>query len=54
MELRRDLYNKMVSVDASEPTSKEHEQKSITKLRYMQVCYVETLHEITRWYSTYS
>lgn len=36
MELRRDLYNKMVSVDASEPTSKEHEQKSITKLRYMQ------------------
>jgi len=37
MELRRDLYDKMVSLDASEPTSEEHDQQAITKLRYMQV-----------------
>jgi len=37
MELRRDLYDKMVSLDASEPTCEEHEQKAVTKLRYMQV-----------------
>jgi len=37
MELRRDLYDKMVSLDASEPTAEENEQKAITKLRYMQV-----------------
>jgi len=37
MELRRDLYDKMVSLDATEPTSEEHDQQAITKLRYMQV-----------------
>jgi len=37
MELRRDLYDKMMSLDACEPTSEEHEQKAVTKLRYMQV-----------------
>jgi len=37
MELRGDLYEKMVSLDACEPTPDENEQKAITKLRYMQV-----------------
>ena len=40
MELRGDLYEKMVSLDASEPTAEENEHRAITKLRYMQVgCY---------------
>ena len=43
MELRGDLYEKMVSLDASEPTPEENEQKAITKLRYMQVCCVDLL-----------
>ncbi|XP_054270172.1 inositol-trisphosphate 3-kinase homolog isoform X2 [Macrosteles quadrilineatus] len=33
---REDLYNKMVAVDPTAPTEEEHEQKAITKLRYMQ------------------
>ena len=35
--LRKDLYDKMVKLDPSEPTAEENEQKAITKLRYMQV-----------------
>lgn len=33
--LRCDLYDKMVSVDPTAPTEQEHQQKAITKLRYM-------------------
>ncbi|XP_075149749.1 inositol-trisphosphate 3-kinase-like protein isoform X2 [Haematobia irritans] len=33
--LRPDLYQKMIKVDAQAPTPEEHEQKAITKLRYM-------------------
>ncbi|XP_068205108.1 inositol-trisphosphate 3-kinase homolog isoform X2 [Palaemon carinicauda] len=32
---RHDLYEKMIKVDASAPTSKEKEEKAVTKLRYM-------------------
>ncbi|KAK3082774.1 hypothetical protein FSP39_005074 [Pinctada imbricata] len=34
--LRKDLYEKMVSLDPKAPTTEESEQKAITKLRYMQ------------------
>ncbi|CAH1790562.1 unnamed protein product [Owenia fusiformis] len=34
--LRKDLYEKMVKLDASEPTEEENSQSSVTKLRYMQ------------------
>ncbi|XP_050419390.1 inositol-trisphosphate 3-kinase homolog [Patella vulgata] len=34
--LRKDLYEKMVSVDCMAPTDEERKQKAITKLRYMQ------------------
>jgi len=47
MELRRDLYEKMVSLDACEPTPEEDEQKAITKLRYMQVS-LDTSRLLTR------
>ncbi|XP_018409802.1 PREDICTED: inositol-trisphosphate 3-kinase B-like [Nanorana parkeri] len=33
---RKDLYNKMVSLDPQAPTLEEHLQKAITKPRYMQ------------------
>ncbi|XP_018319133.1 inositol-trisphosphate 3-kinase homolog isoform X2 [Agrilus planipennis] len=33
---RRDLYQKMISIDPSAPTSEEHEIQAVTKLRYMQ------------------
>ena len=32
---RSDLYDKMVKIDASEPTPEENAKKSVTKLRYM-------------------
>lgn len=34
---RSDLYDKMVAIDANEPTENEREEKAITKLRYMTV-----------------
>ncbi|XP_028840774.1 inositol-trisphosphate 3-kinase C [Denticeps clupeoides] len=33
---RRDMYEKMVAVDANAPTTEEHAQQSILKTRYMQ------------------
>ncbi|KAM8939224.1 inositol-trisphosphate 3-kinase B-like [Pelodytes ibericus] len=33
---RKDMYNKMVSVDPTAPTTEENDQKAITKPRYMQ------------------
>ncbi|XP_014668673.1 PREDICTED: inositol-trisphosphate 3-kinase A-like isoform X2 [Priapulus caudatus] len=34
--LRTDLYDKMVKLDADEPTAEEHSNAAVTKLRYMQ------------------
>lgn len=34
--LRKDMYQKMVDVDPTAPTAEEHNQKGITKPRYMQ------------------
>ena len=35
--LRKDLYEKMVTIDPDAPTEEEKKQQAITKLRYMQV-----------------
>ncbi|XP_025082226.1 inositol-trisphosphate 3-kinase homolog isoform X2 [Pomacea canaliculata] len=34
--LRKDLYEKMVTIDPNAPTEEERQQEAITKLRYMQ------------------
>ena len=58
LELREDLYDKMMSLDAAEPTPEEHHRKAVTKLRYMQVAAGRRLRlkthgvENRRWFST--
>ena len=37
--LRKDLYEKMIKLNPDKPTQSEHEERAITKLRYMQVQY---------------
>lgn len=35
MDFIKDLYNKMIAIDRSAPTEKEHEEQQILKPRYM-------------------
>lgn len=45
--LRKDLYEKMVTIDPNAPTEEERQQEAITKLRYMQVG--EMLTQVFKW-----
>jgi len=55
-KLRTDLYEKMVTLDPTEPTQAEHENAAVTKLRYMQVRYsvVSYYTVYTYWFCLYT